>query len=140
MEEKNKYDKWVYILSIGLVIFVATVSVVVISNKKLAKGTFGATCSYGGTVTEVLGGLKAVGTITNGNGADCCNFPGWTWTEDGNGVCYTSVTEQGSLIKFNRALFNSCPNNSWIIIIGEYIIRDVMAFATSQFEIFFNFQ
>ena len=45
---EKKYDKWIGILSIALIVIVAVVFIAVIPNKHLAKGTYGATgCAPG---------------------------------------------------------------------------------------------
>ena len=79
MQEKQKFDKWIGLLSILVVLIVAIVFSVIISDTHLAKGTYGATncsCPSGYTLTAAYKCLKqntnSVSCTQNATGGDGC--------------------------------------------------------------------
>ena len=99
MKEKQKFDKWIGLLSILVVLIVAIVFSIVVSDTHLAKGTYGATncsCPSGYTLTAAYKCLKqntnSVSCTQNASVGDGCA----TYRAQGYTCTVVHATAQGA--------------------------------------------
>ena len=107
MKEKQKFDKWIGLLSVLVVLIVAIVFSIVISDTHIAKGTYGATnctCPSGYTLTAAYKCLKqntnSVSCTQNATVGDGCA----TYRSQGYTCTVVHATAQGATYSCSKTV------------------------------------